>query len=190
MFHEKAVPLLHASRKIIRGDVQHLIRAVQQFPVDALISGTPSGRLIRAGDGDDQPDLRVPPLQIQHGLLRQRVKSQRSSGKKGSLSLLKALLQRAGKSGVQQFPIVTGQIPVSRKADAFGGRTGEAFLSKTRLDLKGVFPEVQTGKAQESIFSTAINASLGTCTVPNWRMRFLPSFCFSSNFFFLVISPP
>ena len=35
-----------------------------------------------------------------------------------------------------------------------------------------------------SILSTARNASLGTETVPNWRMRFLPSFCFSSSFFF------
>ena len=25
---------------------------------------------------------------------------------------------------------------------------------------------------------------------PNWRIRFLPSFCFSKSFFFLVISPP
>lgn len=32
-----------------------------------------------------------------------------------------------------------------------------------------------------SIFSTAMNASLGTCTLPSWRMRFLPSFCFSSS---------
>ena len=32
--------------------------------------------------------------------------------------------------------------------------------------------------------STSINASLGISTVPNWRMRFLPSFCFSNSFFF------
>ena len=34
---------------------------------------------------------------------------------------------------------------------------------------------------QESSFSTAMNALWGTCTVPIWRMRFLPSFCFSSS---------
>ena len=44
--------------------------------------------------------------------------------------------------------------------------------------------------AYSSIFSTAINASLGTDTVPKVRMRFLPSFCFSSSFFFRVMSPP
>ena len=32
--------------------------------------------------------------------------------------------------------------------------------------------------------STLMNASLGSDTVPIWRMRFLPSFCFSSSFFF------
>ena len=30
----------------------------------------------------------------------------------------------------------------------------------------------------------------GTATVPNVRIRFLPSFCFSSSFFLRVISPP
>ncbi len=40
------------------------------------------------------------------------------------------------------------------------------------------------------IFSTARKASLGTSTVPNWRMRFLPSFCFSKSFFLRVMSPP
>ena len=44
--------------------------------------------------------------------------------------------------------------------------------------------------AYSSIFKTAINASLGTDTVPKDRMRFLPSFCFSSSFFFRVMSPP
>ena len=37
---------------------------------------------------------------------------------------------------------------------------------------------------------TAINASCGTSTVPNERILFLPSFCFSRSFFFLVMSPP
>ena len=41
-----------------------------------------------------------------------------------------------------------------------------------------------------SIFSTAMKASLGTSTEPNWRMRFLPSFCFSRSFFLRVMSPP
>ena len=41
-----------------------------------------------------------------------------------------------------------------------------------------------------SSFRTAMKASLGTDTVPKVRIRFLPSFCFSSSFFFLVMSPP
>ncbi len=35
-----------------------------------------------------------------------------------------------------------------------------------------------------SNLSTAINASVGICTVPKLRIFFLPSFCFSSSFFF------
>ncbi len=50
--------------------------------------------------------------------------------------------------------------------------------------LDGIF-----GYSSSSL-STAINASCGTSTLPSCRMRFLPSFCFSSSFFFRVISPP
>jgi hypothetical protein len=35
-----------------------------------------------------------------------------------------------------------------------------------------------------------MKASEGTETVPKVRMRFLPSFCFSSSFFYLVMSLP
>lgn len=41
-----------------------------------------------------------------------------------------------------------------------------------------------------SSLSTAMNASWGTSTEPSCRMRFLPSFCFSSSFFLRVMSPP
>ena len=41
-----------------------------------------------------------------------------------------------------------------------------------------------------SSFSTAIKASVGSCTVPRVRIFFLPSFCFSSSFFFRLMSPP
>ena len=39
-------------------------------------------------------------------------------------------------------------------------------------------------------YVTARNASVGMETVPSWRIFFLPSFCFSSSFFFRVMSPP
>ena len=54
-------------------------------------------------------------------------------------------------------------------------------LSKKRAFLQSAY---------SSNLSTLINASCGTSTVPNWRIRFLPSFCFSNSFFFRVISPP
>ena len=37
---------------------------------------------------------------------------------------------------------------------------------------------------------TAMKASGEICTEPSWRIFFFPSFCFSSSFFFLVMSPP
>ena len=41
-----------------------------------------------------------------------------------------------------------------------------------------------------SIFNAALNASCGISTFPNCRIFFFPAFCFSSNFFFRVASPP
>ena len=41
-----------------------------------------------------------------------------------------------------------------------------------------------------SSFNTAMNASCGISTFPTIFKRFLPFFCFSSNFFLRVISPP
>ena len=41
-----------------------------------------------------------------------------------------------------------------------------------------------------SSFRTLMKASWGIWTLPNWRIRFLPSFCFSRSFFFRVMSPP
>jgi site-specific DNA recombinase len=41
-----------------------------------------------------------------------------------------------------------------------------------------------------SIFRAARNADCGISTFPNWRMRFLPSFCFSNSFRLREISPP
>ena len=35
-----------------------------------------------------------------------------------------------------------------------------------------------------------MKASVGTWTVPRFRIFFLPSFCFYSSFFFRVMSPP
>ena len=40
------------------------------------------------------------------------------------------------------------------------------------------------------VFKMDMNTSDGTSTEPMLRMRFLPSFCFSSSFFLRVMSPP
>ena len=40
------------------------------------------------------------------------------------------------------------------------------------------------------ILRAAMKASWGISTLPNWRMRFLPAFCFSSSLRLRVMSPP
>ena len=44
--------------------------------------------------------------------------------------------------------------------------------------------------AHTSTFSAAMKASWGMSTLPNWRMRFLPSFCLSRSLRLRVTSPP
>jgi hypothetical protein len=41
-----------------------------------------------------------------------------------------------------------------------------------------------------SIFSALMKACWGISTRPNWRIFFLPAFCFSRSFFLRVTSPP
>ena len=63
------------------------------------------------------------------------------------------------------------------------------FIS--RRTAAGALPRAGRQKDQSlSSFSTAMKASVGTWTVPKFRIFFLPSFCFSSSFFLRVISPP
>ena len=65
-----------------------------------------------------------------------------------------------------------------------GGRGGTGPLFRPAPPDGAGFP------GQSSSLRTAMKASWGTSTVPSWRIRFLPSFCFSSSFFFRVMSPP
>jgi hypothetical protein len=43
---------------------------------------------------------------------------------------------------------------------------------------------------RSSIFNAAINADCGISTSPNWRIRFLPSFCLSRSLRLRLMSPP
>ncbi len=60
-------------------------------------------------------------------------------------------------------------------------RTG-VLLDKPGSHLKG--------RSQASIFKAAKKALCGISTLPNCRMRFLPSFCFSSSLRLREMSPP
>src|SRR6266508_668367 len=67
----------------------------------------------------------------------------------------------------------------------------ERLQERRRVRLGRMF-ELQLGllHASSLIRNTARKASWGISTDPTIFMRFLPSFCFSSSFFFRVMSPP
>ena len=79
--------------------------------------------------------------------------------------------------------------PEQTNISAYGFRLGK----RDEIAIGALFDtiwNVDIDPGHQLMRSTLMNASLGTCTEPTWRMRFLPSFCFSSSFFLRVISPP
>ncbi len=60
----------------------------------------------------------------------------------------------------------------------------------TPAALVGVHGDAERFAHYASIFSAARNADCGISTLPNWRIRFLPSFCLSSSFRLREMSPP
>ena len=77
-------------------------------------------------------------------------------------------------------PEMTPQL-VEKVGFALGNGTGAA---ETQTANSGQPP------LQLSIFKAAMNASCGISTLPNWRIFFLPAFCFSSSLRLRVASPP
>jgi hypothetical protein len=61
-----------------------------------------------------------------------------------------------------------------------------ALISPARVQNCNAAP----APAQLSIFSAAMKASCGISTLPNWRILFLPAFCFSRSLRLRVASPP
>ena len=99
------------------------------------------------------------------------------------------------------FPVGEGDLPAgefpylplgegaARRRRMRGGTRLDSIPPHSRQGF-ALPPSPRRGFYSSSSFRTAMKASLGTDTVPKVRMRFLPSFCFSSSFFFLVMSPP
>ncbi len=77
---------------------------------------------------------------------------------------------------------------VTPPAGAHPGRTREK--SRRGVPRRGKGKGRRGSYPSSSIFKTAMKASVGICTVPKLRIFFFPSFCFSSSFFFRVMSPP
>jgi hypothetical protein len=93
-----------------------------------------------------------------------------------------------GVRGLSEAPHLE-QRPESRAF--FSVRSCRAFPSPRSLrSLRPTHREATHGACQASILSAAMNASCGMSTLPNWRMRFLPSFCLSRSLRLRVMSPP
>jgi phosphatidylethanolamine-binding protein (PEBP) family uncharacterized protein len=82
------------------------------------------------------------------------------------------------------------------RATAQGNRRPQPRPGEPRraLSARALAPTRVDGGRQRathtSTFSAAMNASCGMSTLPNWRMRFLPSFCLSKSLRLRVTSPP
>ena len=162
VFHHKTVAHLHTARIIPFRKHVHPIGPNPYFVVHLLTFGLPAGGLFRAGKSKAQAYVRMFFLSPQNSKRGHRVKSEGSSTQETAISLCVSFFDRL--------------IDVHCKACI-------------NLRLDNPMPGETCG-FHESIFKTARKASLGTCTLPNWRIRFLPSFCFSRSFFFRVMSPP
>ena len=147
------------------------IRFCAYIHPDLPVLRRPAVCLVCTGNGKNKPHIFAAVPESQNILCCQRVKTPGTTAKKSAVPAVvcrSQFLFQAGMNIGQHFLL---QHSVAREAGC-------------GLRIKIIVHQFQ------SIFRTARNASLGTCTVPNWRIRFLPSFCFSSSFFFRVISPP
>ena len=85
--------------------------------------------------------------------------------------------------------------PDAACVDNRGKSAGAIKVKDARIPMQarrrlGSDKEAVSRPQSSSIFSAAMKASCGISTLPNWRIRFLPAFCFSSSFFLRVASPP
>ena len=84
-----------------------------------------------------------------------------------------------------------GTVPNGKRANVWPGKRAPAperwsGLGRGLRNGRGA----QRLALYSSSLSTARKASVGIWTEPRERIFFLPSFCFSSSFFFRVMSPP
>ncbi len=99
----------------------------------------------------------------------------------------------AGLAGLPSEADDAGRLSMAAAASgsAEDARRLAAGLRMLALVLHAMLGQARRAVAQLSpIFSASMKAACGMSTLPNWRMRFLPSFCFSSSLRLRVTSPP
>ena len=98
----------------------------------------------------------------------------------------KARLASLIEGGVMAVGHDGGSFPRLCHCEEGEARRGDPFPGEQKRTARRRFLFYQS----LSSLRTAMNASVGTWTVPRFRIFFLPSFCFSSSFFLRVMSPP
>ena len=132
---------------------------------------------------------------------RRAVKARRAAAKIDGVDLIaRCTLRRLADVQDHGVEIPVHQIPAARARDGIKVTVFAFAPAERDVDVDAeafflIFNDLnerhgKTSYDSSSSLRTAINASDGTATVPNVRIRFLPSFCFSSSFFLRVISPP
>ncbi len=176
--HHEAISHHHAAGVIVRRQHHQPVRRCPDLPVQLGVGLPPSPDLVFTGERQQQGEILAPvPLCLKRGISGQRVKPHGAAADKPT----EAGTVQGTDHGFRLGPERLKRDKILRPAVA-----GEADAPVPQCRVPDLLGQAQVS----SIFSTARKASLGTWTVPNWRMRFLPSFCFSSSFFFRVISPP
>ena len=140
MIHHVPVPHLHTAFIVFRRKNFHTVRLIQDDMIGFPVTSRPADRLIPTGNGHNKFHIRKAFPQRQRSERGQGIKTQGAPAQKGAVVISISLRQ--------------GSIQQCGNFILFPGRQ-----------------EPVTGKAScsvhESILSTARNASLGTCTVPN-----------------------
>ena len=118
MIHHIPIPLLHASLKVSGGDADHMIGCGQDILIEDPILRGPAVRLSGAGQGQEEPGVRMGPPEPKDCPGGQKIKTQGRAGKEKPETIcprfLQSVVQRGGKGG--HILILNQAVPGKTKA--------------------------------------------------------------------------
>ena len=192
MIHHKAVSRMHTAVVIDFRKNPHLVRLFQNRLPERSFLCRPADRLGGTGNSQEKTHIAMGFPEAYNFQRGQGIEPSGSAAHKSSVTDVICLQQGGGETKTHIRLIRRRNRPMSGKAG--GCFRIQVWLNHAKRSFTPVGDTMLQRKTAEagfqSILRTARNASLGTWTVPNWRILFLPSFCFSRSFFFRVMSPP